>query len=570
MIYPYYTILLCIVLTFSSALHTFERTSAQEKETSLFIIPDYLTGTQSFNLQDWINSIPSASSLPKYVTVQWPDTKNFIIDLTTGNKNLKKFIDSLCARQKVQLKNLLKVQDSYLEHAYLIAFGLFYGFSIEKYVTNIKKHLRQGSSLSFIEIGMNTNYFNNNAIVPYLLSEINKFQTNKYDFLKELNLNTIDNNESTVMSLLLSGLLKLYKPFAELHELYEFGHFCYLSVASTLLNSSCTQISSKMNAIMEAYFPEGIRSALYNFERDHKGLTLFNYTIWISKELNSLAKAVKNKNVEQCITSSKIIFCISQEYYALRNNIEEIYKKLNGDTASFNSWSAIEKKYDALTHVNQKISVFISNHQDQTTDEVMTCTHTVAFDNYNNEYLVKETPRYLEIKKKYQAKGTTIILYKIPEKYLAKEIIYPFEYTPNVLEWYENPEQALINQGYTSQKNKKSRLTNTGNFTPIQLHAFIKVADLYFHQCATCTSIKNNQNQTILLYAIAGSMSDSNGINRPGLFTWLFDGNKCFHHFFEQDLEVPLVKQLFDQGYFAPDNSIFYQLAFPPLSSLKK
>lgn len=72
-----------------------------------------------------------------------------------------------------------------------------------------------------------------------------------------------------------------------------------------------------------------------------------------------------------------------------------------------------------------------------------------------------------------------------------------------------------------------------------------------------------------VLYTIPGGITDKNGKELTGIFTYLQDSKtgQIYHRFFEPQLGSQLIQGFYEKGYFAPADNGYYDLAFPPLSS---
>lgn len=148
-------------------------------------------------------------------------------------------------------------------------------------------------------------------------------------------------------------------------------------------------------------------------------------------------------------------------------------------------------------------------------------------------------------------------------------ITLPLFYAPNVKEWVQGSHDAIKNQGYNKVGSRKYALTQQGGYDPILLHAFSILVDDYLSECATQTKTLSRKKplQKDILLTIAGSITDKNNKEMTGIFTYLIDSKTgvCYHRFFEPQLGTQLIKNFYEQGYFAPSAGGYYDIAFPLL-----
>ncbi|MFZ5953666.1 MAG: hypothetical protein ACOYT8_01050 [Candidatus Dependentiae bacterium] len=169
--------------------------------------------------------------------------------------------------------------------------------------------------------------------------------------------------------------------------------------------------------------------------------------------------------------------------------------------------------------------------------------------------------------------NATLQLIKNPQNKLIT-IALPLIYAANVKEWLQSPQEAIKNQGYNKVGSRKYALTQQGGYDPILLHAFSILVDDYLPECATQTETVSRKKplQKDILLTIAGSITDKNNKEMTGIFTYLIDSKTgvCYHRFFEPQLGTQLIKNFYEQGYFAPSAGGYYDIAFPSLSETDK
>lgn len=141
-------------------------------------------------------------------------------------------------------------------------------------------------------------------------------------------------------------------------------------------------------------------------------------------------------------------------------------------------------------------------------------------------------------------------------------------YTPWVDTWFNNPAQAIKEQGYTDPKNKKFTQPHL-HWKAITLHAFSPLIDTYLAQWGTQGTIASRKTfgQQDILLTLPGAIVYKTGEQEVGLFTYIIDAHsgKWYHRMFTPESSQRLFEDLFSKGYFSPEITGYYDIAFPPL-----
>ena len=168
----------------------------------------------------------------------------------------------------------------------------------------------------------------------------------------------------------------------------------------------------------------------------------------------------------------------------------------------------------------------------------------------------------------HNEKNKTIeTIFKASQPFQIKNLP-PINYTNWVKQWFEDPNQAIIDQGYTDINSKKYTLPHL-YWRPIALHSFSARTDEYLLQWATVTKIPNrkNPNREDWLVTLPGMIEYSNGDKETGVFAYLIDtsNGQWYHRMFEPQTGKKLITDLFKKGYFSPEMEGYYDIFFPPL-----
>ena len=163
----------------------------------------------------------------------------------------------------------------------------------------------------------------------------------------------------------------------------------------------------------------------------------------------------------------------------------------------------------------------------------------------------------------------TSIIYKNAKPFRIKEKLPPVHYTDWVKMWFEDPNQALKNQGYTDINNIKYTLEHM-YWKPIALHAFPLLIDNVILEWGTLAAIPSRKtpNQQDLLITIPGMIIYPDGSKETGVFVYLIDSanGQWYHRMFQPQSGGKLISDLFQKGYFSPQMEGYYEVFFPPLT----
>ena len=145
-------------------------------------------------------------------------------------------------------------------------------------------------------------------------------------------------------------------------------------------------------------------------------------------------------------------------------------------------------------------------------------------------------------------------------------------YTPWVKIWFDDPEKARIEQGYTDPKNPRYK-AGEPNWKPIVLHAFPRLVDEYMHAYGTVskTPSRRERGKEDILVTIPGKMEFPNGNEETGVFAYIIDSvtGDWYHRMFTPESGKNLIADLFAKGYFSPEITGYYDVFFPPLPGKK-
>lgn len=150
-------------------------------------------------------------------------------------------------------------------------------------------------------------------------------------------------------------------------------------------------------------------------------------------------------------------------------------------------------------------------------------------------------------------------------------ITVPLTFSPNVLEWFENPQQALANQGYLDPAKARYAGTPEKQKEMIVYHSFAKVVDDFIVQNGfqTHTASRLEPNQQDILISVPGSI-EMNGKQIAGLFTYLINAKGiCYHRMFTPESFNKQMNDLLANGLLVPEMKEIYEVHFPPLGAKK-
>lgn len=165
--------------------------------------------------------------------------------------------------------------------------------------------------------------------------------------------------------------------------------------------------------------------------------------------------------------------------------------------------------------------------------------------------------------------SATIFKTKSSAKNSAKLKSLPkINYTRWVNEWFEDPEQAIITQGYKDLKNPRFR-AGQPDWMPIVLHAFPKLVDEYIYQYGTVSETPSRKvaGKNDIMITIPGKMEYPNGNEETGIFTYIIDpvNGQWYHRMFTPSSHKKMAADFMEKGYFAPEVKGYYDVYFPPL-----
>jgi hypothetical protein len=142
---------------------------------------------------------------------------------------------------------------------------------------------------------------------------------------------------------------------------------------------------------------------------------------------------------------------------------------------------------------------------------------------------------------------------------------YPLSYTPWVNKWFEDPKQALKEQGYYDIQNTLKYSPTTEKERKVTtLHAFAKIVDKYIPLYGKMQKIENkNKKQQDILITMPGIVfCNSKNQWQSGLFTYIIDSNNksWYHRNFTARKGKDLIEEYYQKG--------FYEIEFPDLDSI--
>lgn len=135
--------------------------------------------------------------------------------------------------------------------------------------------------------------------------------------------------------------------------------------------------------------------------------------------------------------------------------------------------------------------------------------------------------------------GLQVDLWK--KKVMSNTTFDGIMYTPYVLEWLNNPKQAL----------EKKRITATRLYAlgkeqeAIDVHAFPRLVDQYVESLASHSTVASRDNTDIATARwIPGTMTRNNA-STTGLFIYLFNKNNvCFHRMFDKRSHTEIIRDI--------------------------
>ncbi len=189
----------------------------------------------------------------------------------------------------------------------------------------------------------------------------------------------------------------------------------------------------------------------------------------------------------------------------------------------------------------------------------------------DGSYITEDAEDDLSIAIEDPVHGSTAIIFKTQptaEERQKLNNLPPIHYTPWVNLWFQDPEKARIDQGYTKPGNPKYK-AGEPSWHPIVVHAFAQLVDEYikrYGRVSTTPSRKEKDKKDILV-TIPGKMIFPNNEEVTGVFTYVIDSTsgQWYHRMFTPESGTQLVSDLVKQGYFAPTMQGYYDVYFPPL-----
>jgi hypothetical protein len=145
-----------------------------------------------------------------------------------------------------------------------------------------------------------------------------------------------------------------------------------------------------------------------------------------------------------------------------------------------------------------------------------------------------------------------IILYK-PKKMNQQSFQGKLAYTKWIKRWFENPENALEEQGYTDPESPKFTKPEKYDHV-IMVHSFGLAVDNFIHLGLIAqTKNRRNEGQEDILVAIPGVVKHGeNGDTEPGLFTYIKDikNGDLYHRNFVKRSFDDLYNEFIEKGYY--------------------
>lgn len=170
---------------------------------------------------------------------------------------------------------------------------------------------------------------------------------------------------------------------------------------------------------------------------------------------------------------------------------------------------------------------------------------------------------------------TTATIFKTkssPENSAKLKSLPKINYTRWVNEWFENPEKARSDQGYTDPKNPRYR-AGEPPWKATALHAFPKLVDDYIlkYGRVSKTPSRRIEAKDDIMVTIPGKMDYHDENEETGIFTYIIDpeNGQWFHRMFTPSSHKEMAADFMKKGYFAPEIKGYYDVYFPPLSGKK-
>ncbi len=147
-----------------------------------------------------------------------------------------------------------------------------------------------------------------------------------------------------------------------------------------------------------------------------------------------------------------------------------------------------------------------------------------------------------------------------------KVTIGKFSYARNVEQWYSNPDQALIDQGYTDPANPKNKYWRESPEKVIKIHRpSKKLQELIVEKGMQTTVHDKDDGQATCIKMFGHAELDDTGQKTTCMYRWLINPNTkvCFHY----NIEFPknIIEEILDHGCSAFDNPEFINIVFPKM-----
>jgi hypothetical protein len=189
----------------------------------------------------------------------------------------------------------------------------------------------------------------------------------------------------------------------------------------------------------------------------------------------------------------------------------------------------------------------------------------------DGSYIEEGTEDDLKIVIEDPIHDTTATIFKTknsPENSAQIKALPKINYTRWVNEWFENPENAIITQGYKDPKNPRFRAGEPA-WMPIVLHAFPKLIDdyIYHYGSVSQTPSRTVKAKNDIMVTIPGKMEYPDGNEETGVFTYIIDpdNGQWFHRMFTPSSHKKMAADFMGKGYFSPEIKGYYDVYFPPL-----
>ena len=165
---------------------------------------------------------------------------------------------------------------------------------------------------------------------------------------------------------------------------------------------------------------------------------------------------------------------------------------------------------------------------------------------------------------------TTEIIFKTDKPNQIKSLP-PINYTNWVKMWFENPQKALEEQGYTTFGSPKFEPLKD-RWKPIAWHSFSTLIDEYIPAWGTQSEINSRRvpGKKDILITIPGQIiyrADDKELSKTGVYTYIIDSQngQWYHRMFTPEDKKQLIEDFISKGYFSPQMTGYYDVFSPPL-----